>query len=300
MVSVFPHPQGLELQLLPPPGAPVGQVAAVVVTLVVCWTALAAGRERLTRLREEFTLRFRSASPYFVGLLLVFGVNSVVKDYLPDLSWVIGLDITGAIYAIEGGFVLLLQSYATPSLTRLFSFAYIYLYPVILIVPFAIYLTFDDPVALRETTFAYVTNYAIGSLCYLLFIAYGPRNLLYGDVKALLFETFPEYHIITAQVNVNVNVFPSLHTSLSVTVALLAWRTRKECPRFFWGAAPMASVIVLSTMYLGIHWLTDVVAGMLLAAISVVVAERYVDPEKGWITSNRTAATDVEATPEGE
>jgi membrane-associated phospholipid phosphatase len=69
-------------------------------------------------------------------------------------------------------------------------------------------------------------------------------------------------------VNRNVNVFPSLHTSLSVTVAAMAYRTRDHYPLWAPVAAVLAASVVFSTMYLAIHWATDVVGGVVLAGLA--------------------------------
>ncbi|PHQ46249.1 inositol phosphorylceramide synthase, partial [Halorubrum sp. C3] len=74
------------------------------------------------------------------------------------------------------------------------------------------------------------------------------------------------------------NVFPSLHTSLSVTVGTFAVLTRDEYPLWTLIAVPLSLSVVIATMYLGIHWLTDVVAGFALAFGCVALAYRLVEP----------------------
>jgi membrane-associated phospholipid phosphatase len=54
-----------------------------------------------------------------------------------------------------------------------------------------------------------------------------------------------------------------------VTVALLAVDSHDEYPLWTPIAVFLAASVVLSTVVLGIHWVTDVVAGMALAAGSV-------------------------------
>ena len=63
---------------------------------------------------------------------------------------------------------------------------------------------------------------------------------------------------------------------MSMTVLLVAVRTHSEFPRWTPVAAFLALNVVVSTMALGIHWLVDVVAGVLLAWVSIVVANHYV------------------------
>jgi membrane-associated phospholipid phosphatase len=98
-------------------------------------------------------------------------------------------------------------------------------------------------------------------------------------VESLLVSGWPQSTQLTSEVNVNTNVFPSLHTSLSVTVALLAYRTRRIYPEWLAISVPLAGSVALATMYLGIHWATDVVVGAALAGGSVWIATRVNLPQ---------------------
>jgi len=92
----------------------------------------------------------------------------------------------------------------------------------------------------------------------------------------MLYDTNPEYQYLTREVNTSTNVFPSLHTSLSATVAAFAWQTRSEFPKWLPVAVVLAASVAISTMYLGIHWGIDVTAGLLLAALCVTLSHRLV------------------------
>jgi membrane-associated phospholipid phosphatase len=220
--------------------------------------------------------RLRESAPYlgFLGGILV--VNKVARDLGPELSWIVGWNVTGLIYRFEGTFVAQVQSVATPWLTAFLSAVYLVGYVFLLTFPFVAYLTHPDRRVLQTTAVAYGLNYGLGLLCYTLFISYGPRNLVPDMVDPLLYGTYPQAQLVTSRVNVNTNVFPSLHTSLSVTAALLAWRTRDTFPRWTVVAVPLAACVAVSTMYLGIHWATDVLAGLLLGGGSLLLADRVV------------------------
>ena len=84
------------------------------------------------------------------------------------------------------------------------------------------------------------------------------------------------WEVPTVHINSNTNVFPSLHASLSITVLLLAWTTRAEFPRWVVLAAVLAGSVVLSTMALGIHWATDVVAGIALTFVAMTLSTRLI------------------------
>lgn len=252
------------------------ELAVVVTGLLVLTTVLVL--ESPWILREQLPTRgqVRGHLPYVVLLASVLVVNSVARRFGADVSWLLGWNVTGYLYAIEGGFVPWLQSFATPPMTAFFSAVYIYGYVYLLVFPLLAYVLHDDPIPFREAAIAYSLNYAIGLAAYLLFVSYGPRNFLPELVDPLLYTAWPRSQLLVSEVNQNTNVFPSLHTSLSITVALLAYRTRDRYARWQWVAVPLAASVVVSTMYLGIHWGVDVLAGALLAVVSVLGAVRFV------------------------
>ncbi|MFC7045088.1 phosphatase PAP2 family protein [Halobacteriaceae archaeon GCM10025711] len=257
-----------------------GRLVAVDLVALVVATLVIVGPARLRATKRRGLDHLRAVAPYLALLGVVLAVNSVARQVGPEVSWMVGWNITGLIYSIEGGLVAVVQSVATPTLTAYFSTIYIYGYVFLLVFPFVAYAALEDLRPLRRTAVAYSANYVLGLACYLLFIAYGPRNLIPDLVDPLLYATYPQTQILTGEVNTNTNVFPSLHTSLSVTVGMLAWRTREVYPGWLVVAAPLAFSVVISTMYLGIHWGTDVVAGVLLAVGSVAIADRFVDQNR--------------------
>ncbi|WP_158855522.1 phosphatase PAP2 family protein [Halorhabdus sp. CUG00001] len=252
-------------------------VTGVTLAVVAVASLVVIGRPRLRAFLHQYRTRLRSAVPFLAVLGGVLAVNSIVRQAGMEISWMIGWNITYDIYALEGGFVPFVQSFAHPTVTRLLSLSYIYGYVFLLVFPIVAYLVLADDRWLRTAALAYSLNYVIGLGCYLLFIAYGPRNLLPDLVDPLLYSEWPSSKFLTSKVNTNTNVFPSLHTSLSVTVMFLAYRSRREYPRWVPVAAVVGTSVIVSTMYLGIHWLTDVFAGIGLGIGSVVLAERLVD-----------------------
>jgi len=252
-------------------------VVAVTVGLVSVTAAIVIGWQRLARLQTEYRSTARAAIPSLAVLAGVLAINSVVRDIGVEISWLIGWNITDQIYALERNLVPVIQSLSHPWLTIYFSKIYIYGYVFLLVFPLVAYLVLDDMEWFRTTTMAYALNYAIGLGMYLIFIAYGPRNMLPDLTEGLLYTNWPTSQFLVSEVNANTNVFPSLHTSLSVTVIALAYRTRHEYPRWLPIATLVGGSVVISTMYLAIHWGTDVVAGAVLGVACVWLAQRLVD-----------------------
>lgn len=267
----------------------VGRLIGIVVLLLVVATVVIVGRDRLTRTRQEFRDRFVAIVPYVGLLAIVLVANKVARDIGPDISWLIGIRITGWLQRTDGRLLWILypddppqvvvwiQSMATPELTAYFAFIYIYGYVFLLVFPLIAYFALSRPEPIRRTIVAYGTNYLIGVLCYIIFIAYGPRNLIIDQADQLLYSHYAQYQFITTAVNDETNVFPSLHTSMAVTAALLAWTTRDEYPLWVPISFVLAVSVVISTMYLGIHWATDVIFGIVLAWVSVRVGIHFED-----------------------
>jgi membrane-associated phospholipid phosphatase len=258
-----------------------GQLLVVVTALLAVASLSLVGRDRLVRTRHEYRERFASVAPYVGLLAVVLLANKVARDVGPDISWLIGLRITGHLKNLDGVLlwplypgntpqvVVWLQSMATPELTLYFSLVYVYGYVFLLVFPLLAYFALPEPEPLRRTMVAYGANYLIGVTCYVIFIAYGPRNLIAESAEGLLYTNYSQYQFLTTEVNDQTNVFPSLHSSLAVTAALLAWTTREEYPFWVPVSAVLAVSVVVATMYLGIHWATDALFGVVLAWISV-------------------------------
>ncbi|WP_265111179.1 phosphatase PAP2 family protein [Halosolutus halophilus] len=254
------------------------QVIATVAVMLMVSIGVFIGRKRLTTTRREWRTRIRTSAPFIAVLLVVLGLNRVMRQVGPTISKEIGFRLSATFYEIEGQFVLVFQEIAFPELTTYFSFVYIYGYTFLLVFPIFAYFALSDTRPFRRLLTAYSFNYAIGVTLYILIFAYGPRNYMPDLVaETMLYDNNPQYKFLTQEVNRNVNVFPSLHTSLSATVAMFAYRTREEYTKWFPVATVLAASVVISTMYLGIHWAIDVAGGLVLAVTSVVVADRIVD-----------------------
>ncbi|BAU29257.1 PAP2 superfamily protein [Aneurinibacillus soli] len=67
------------------------------------------------------------------------------------------------------------------------------------------------------------------------------------------------------------NCFPSMHTSVSFAILLLALREKGSI--FRWVMATYCGLVIFSTLYLEIHWVLDVIAGMVLGYTTVKLVD---------------------------
>ena len=70
------------------------------------------------------------------------------------------------------------------------------------------------------------------------------------------------------------NCFPSMHTSVAFAVLLISLREKSRVYRALMVVYSIA--IILSTVYLEIHWLIDVAGGLLLGTASVRIADAMI------------------------
>jgi membrane-associated phospholipid phosphatase len=88
------------------------------------------------------------------------------------------------------------------------------------------------------------------------------------------------------RLNLGANCFPSMHTSVAFAVLLLA--TREKSRPFRWGMIIYATAIIVSTVYMEIHWLVDVAAGLLLGLAAVRVVDWGLSRSLGRIKFGQT------------
>ncbi len=248
----------------------------------LCW--ICVDRERLSWLRDDRVLvrnRIRAAAPFIAVLVGILLINKGLQSHIVAFSYAYGTEPTALFYAIEGDVVAGVQGVFPGWATVYFSSMYVFGYAVLLTFPLIAYLFASSTRPLETLVAAYAINYGVAIVAYGLVRAEGPRTFHARSDSAEpvshgLVELFPEIVYLTSLVNSQTNVFPSLHTSLSVTVLAIAVLTHAEFPRWTPIAFVLSASIVIATMALGIHWLIDVLAGIGLAAASVAGARRVV------------------------
>ncbi|PGF15922.1 phosphoesterase PA-phosphatase [Natrinema sp. CBA1119] len=253
--------------------------------LVVCigligTCATCLDRTAISRTAAELDHRFLETAPYLGAAALFFLAKRATTGHSERISHALDWDITAEIYAVEGEFVAVLQDIVPKATLEFFSAMYMFGFPFLLVTAPILYFLLPSQRHLKELLIAYLLNYLIGTIFYTLFIAYGPRNHL-SSVSGLMYDFYPETQTVTSAVSSNTNVFPSLHTSLAVVVLVFAWRSRSEYPRWFPIASFVTACVVFSTMYLGIHWAIDVLAGIVLGVGAVWIADWIVTRAEG-------------------
>ncbi|MGB9985899.1 phosphatase PAP2 family protein [Salarchaeum japonicum] len=198
-----------------------------------------------------------------VAWVLTFGVNELAK-YHVDTAF------TDTIYAMEGATVGVFQTVTARPLTMLFVFVYLVGFPFVVLFTYFKLKAHD-----REQAYRYAAAYACLVLLAAPFFVFVPVKVTgYSlvSVRPLLYDLNSIVMAGTFATDTLMKSFPSLHTGLSTLAAIFAWKTGDRL--YAWTVTGAAACIVVSTFYLGIHWLLDAAFAVVLVLIAHEISQR--------------------------
>ncbi len=129
----------------------------------------------------------------------------------------------------------------------------------------------------RRFVFTLMIVYYVSWTGYFMIPALGPRFAQAAQYTVSL-TTTPIARTINDTINnmekTKFDVFPSGHTMISVAVLLVAWKRARDV---FWVLLPIATGLVISTVYCRYHYVIDVIAGTTLAFVTVPLGDGIYD-----------------------
>lgn len=222
--------------------------------------------------------------PYLILVSLVYIFAKSQETITAVLGITPTLRIAELILLLEGSTVSAFQSIASPALTYFSAFIYLFGFSFLLIFTFVALICSGKVSVLQEyaiaITVAYVVAFPFQVLAPVKVTGYTLPN-----VVPLLYQLSPV--ILNGLRSVDPyfdNCFPSLHAALSI-IAMLLIVLRTDLKKYKVVAVMLTVAIQFTIFYLGIHWITDFFGGLMLAAISYVIAVRYRDRIVKMITS---------------
>ncbi|TVY04081.1 phosphatase PAP2 family protein [Cohnella terricola] len=207
---------------------------------------------------------------FFISVIAIMLVN---KNELRLEKWIgITYDLTSPLTGWEGNWHVWLQdNIHSDLLTAVCAVFYLVLFQSAMIASVGIYTQRGNMKMYYAFCIAILVNYFVAVPFYL-FVPVNEVWFAHSQVHFLMLDVFPTFEQEYRSLSGLDNCFPSLHTSISVTLALLASKSGiRRWAVFNW---INAGVIVFSIFYLGIHWFTDMVAGVALAILSAYVGLR--------------------------
>jgi membrane-associated phospholipid phosphatase len=185
---------------------------------------------------------------------------NIIDDQLIDLDyWLFGLHPS-----------VWFQSIMHPFFTEIFEWSYLSYYFLPLVVPFALFLA-KKTNRISEYLTIVLTAFYLSYFGYLFFPAYGPRfflaHLHTEPLQGIWLAEAIQYTLNNME-KIQLDAFPSGHATIIFILMYYSW---KHVRRLFWGILPICVALVISTVYLRLHYVVDIVAGLILTVMVIWV-----------------------------
>jgi membrane-associated phospholipid phosphatase len=236
------------------------------------WLVLAAF---LCTLRADL-LSAPSTRSLQYGALFFFGLSAAFT-YLPDVWFKIAFQLNHAknyvwdanafMQTVPGNDAGFLWHHRVPWLSDLMGWIYENGFDMVVWIPVVrSLLAFDARKMARYALGAHLLQFPMIMPFYTLFRVDEVWSVL-GDPDRLRrsWDT-------ATRLNLGANCFPSMHTSVAYAILLLGLRERSRAFRVM--MTVYASAIIVSTMYMEVHWVIDVLGGIALGHAAVKLADR--------------------------
>jgi membrane-associated phospholipid phosphatase len=240
---------------------------------ILFWVLLRTNPFRVVGRFAKQVVHSRKILLHFVLLVSILMLNKIEL-------WVEGqmdkpADFTPFIYRFEGDIVYWIQSLTQVGwLTWTLSFFYIIVFTAMIAVSIGVYTYEKQPQLFYALCYGLMINYFVAIPFYLFLPVQEVWSYL-PKVQFLMLEFFPTFETHYRPLSGLDNCLPSLHTSVSVTMAMIALQSGNRLWRLM---APLfAGIIIFSIFYLGIHWVVDMATGLILGLVAATISLRVAE-----------------------
>ena len=253
-----------------------------------------------TRARATF-VRHRVPLLLLAGVFLVNLAETTIETAVRNHSGAgreLGFQLARAAHFFEGGLTFSGWDGASGFVVYGYSIAYFFVLLLLVLVTGWALARRANPRPFRVFALAIAIDYVI-SLPFFLFFPV-PERWAWPDSGAILLSDLwaPQLIEVFRPFSGLDNCFPSFHVSLTTVVVGMSFIERM---RYRWTTLWLGLLVIASTAVLGIHWLTDIIAG-LATGILALAAARLLEDRVGWgrsssshgeltTASSRSAAT---------
>lgn len=239
--------------------------ASVVSLLALIW--LATRKNPVTVIWRA--VRYARAEHRALGLVVtayaMVALNLLANRFEGRLARSPHWDFTSAVSKVGTNLLLFLQQLEWPPITHVLTFVYVILFPLLMLGALLVYAANQDLAAMKSHVISYWVNY-LAALPFYLWVPVREAWTGGAGVRFLIPQVFPGFEQVVRPHSGLDNCIPSLHTSLALTYALVAWRQGYR--RLAVVLSISAGLVMLSTLYLGVHWLLDMLGGVALAVVA--------------------------------
>ena len=212
----------------------------------------------------------------FLPVLIVMLIFDSLGDLIPRL-WpyyfdTILIKIDYAMFGVHP--TLWTERLIHSGLTTALQFAYISYYPMSIALA-VVLLVKNKQEEFDTAVFGLILCFYLSYVGYILFPAVGPRFTL-----AHLQTTGLQANSLTTAIQNTLNslehnktdAFPSGHTAVALMTLYYAWKSREKALAGI--LLPLVSGLIFATVYLRYHYVIDVIAGVLLTAVTIYLAPK--------------------------
>ncbi len=218
--------------------------------------------------------RFITILHTFIPILIVLLVFNSLGDLIPGVRRHYFDDALIRIDHAIFGFhpTIWMERFNNALLTGLLQIAYIsyYFMPISLATVLFVKKKHED---FDSAVFAIVLCFYLSYIGYLLVPAVGPRftldTLQTMDIKAGPLISWIRQGLDGLEQN-KTDAFPSGHTAIALVSLFYSWKCREKV--LIRILVPAVSALIVSTVYLRYHYVIDVIAGFILAILTVLIA----------------------------
>ena len=233
-------------------------------------------KEFLKKENNKFIKNFKENLPILLIIITVVLIHLIEVNFIDSLVTTrIGHDFAENINAIEGDIVYWFSQNWTPAFVYFFVIIYIAIYPFTLWFAPAYFLITNNKESLKALAYGLLLIYLI-ALPFYLFLPITNVYTYFNQSSALeaVIPTVERFFYSTTTHN---NCLPSLHTAMTILVAYSVSLTRNK--KFTYFAVFTMITVIISVIYLSIHWILDVVTGGIVA-VGVILLLRKIMREK--------------------
>jgi|TARA_B110000438_G_scaffold151003_1_gene145102 membrane-associated phospholipid phosphatase len=220
---------------------------------------------------------------YWAHMIVVFSVY-LWKDLLDQLDRILmantQLDMTPYVYAIEGDIVLWIQESLNNSLLSVgLTHFYVMGFMAVTFSSFVYPIYFDDRYMADRVSLSMFWVYILAIPFYLFFNVRVTGNYIPG-METIAYDLTPEIHNWFIQIDPFTNGMPSLHIGLpfAIWLTMERWDSDERWLRYRRLLLLFIVITGFTILYLGIHWVSDIIGGIIVAMIAVEITSRTHTP----------------------
>ena len=216
---------------------------------------------------------------YWAHMIVVFSVY-LWKDLLDQLDRILmantQLDMTPYVYAIEGDIVLWIQeSFQNEMLSIVLTHFYVMGFMTATFASFVYPIYFDDRHMADRVSLSMFWVYILAIPFYLFFNVRVTGDHI-PNMETIAYDLTPVIHNWFTRIDPFTNGMPSLHIGLPFAVWLtyLKWDDDGRWRKFRAALVIFIFLTGFTILYLGIHWILDIIGGVIVATVAVSLTEK--------------------------